>query len=50
MEVINIQTEDGRLLTGNWIRATGALPVRGTPLSHCMIEHQSQVANFPEYG
>jgi predicted alpha/beta hydrolase len=34
MEVINIQTEDGRLLTGNWIRATGALPVRGTVVIH----------------
>ena len=34
MEVINIQTEDGRLLAGNWIRATGALPVRGTVVIH----------------
>ena len=34
MEVINIQTEDGRLLTGNWIRATGALPVRGMVVIH----------------
>ena len=34
MEEINIQTEDGRLLAGNWIRATGALPVRGTVVIH----------------
>jgi predicted alpha/beta hydrolase len=34
MENCTIQTEDGRLLVGNWIRASGALPVRGTIVFH----------------
>ena len=34
MENCTIQTEDGRLLVGNWIRASGALPVRGTVVIH----------------
>jgi predicted alpha/beta hydrolase len=34
MENITIQTEDGRLLAGTWIRASGALPVRGTVVVH----------------
>lgn len=34
MENCTIQTEDGRLLVGNWIRASGALPVRGTIVIH----------------